>query len=66
MHVKVINVEDVVKGADDLDSINQNVEQWLDTTFVEKDQQMDYFIKHQHWSSEWSENRVWDVRGNDV
>ena len=55
MHV---NVEDLVKGSDDLDVINHNIQQWLDASYVEKDKQMDYFIKNQQWSPEWLENRV--------
>ena len=58
MHVNVVNVEDLVKGSDDLDEINHNIQQWLDASYVEKDKQMDYFIKNQQWSPEWLENRV--------
>ena len=58
MHVNVVNVEDLVKGSDDLDVINRNVQQWLDASYVEKDKQMEYFIKNQQWSPEWLENRV--------
>ena len=58
MHVNVVNVEDLVKGSDDLDVINHNIQQWLDASYVEKDKQMDYFIKNQQWSPEWLENRV--------
>ena len=58
MHVDVVNVEDLVKGSDDLDVINHNIQQWLDASYVEKDKQMDYFIKNQQWSPEWLENRV--------
>ena len=57
MHVNVVNVEDLVKGSDDLDVINHNIQQWLDASYVEKDKQMDYFIKNQQWSPEWLENR---------
>ena len=60
MHVNVVNVEDLVKGSDDLDVINHNIQQWLDASYVEKDKQMDYFIKNQQWSPEWLENRVLD------
>ena len=58
MHVNVVNVEDLVKGSDDLDVINHNIQQRLDASYVEKDKQMDYFIKNQQWSPEWLENRV--------
>ena len=54
----MVNVEDLVKGSDDLDVINRNVQQWLDASYVEKDKQMEYFIKNQQWSPEWLENRV--------
>ena len=66
MHVNVVNVEDLVKGSDDLDVINRNVQQWLDASYVEKDKQMEYFIKNQQWSPEWLENRVWDDWGSEV
>ena len=66
MHVSVVNVEDIVKGSDDLEAINCKVQQWLDASYVEKDKQMEYFIKNKQWSPEWLANRVWVKVENEM
>lgn len=54
----VINVEDLVQDAFDLETINERVEKWLDQSYQEKDRQMDYFIQHQCFDEQWTKTTV--------
>ena len=55
-------MEEIVQDASDLDSIVKCVEKWLDRSYQEKDQQMEYFIKHQQFDEEWEKHKVGEMR----
>ena len=58
LHINVYPLTKIVsEGAHDLDTISKEVQQWLDASWVEKEKQMDYFIKHQTFNNDWNINR---------
>ena len=66
LHINVYPLTKIVsEGAHDLDTISKEVQQWLDASWVEKEKQMDYFIKHQTFNNDWNINRVILCRRND-
>ena len=55
-------MEDIVQDNSDLESIIKCVEIWLDQSYQEKDQQMEYFINHQQFDEKWTTHKVNEMR----
>ena len=59
LHVNVIPLTSIVsKEARDMETINKEVEKWLDQTWVEKEKQLEFFAKNQRYDDSWNVNRV--------
>ena len=41
--MKVYSIYDIIDKEDDLETVNQKVEKWLDQQWMEKDKQMTYY-----------------------
>lgn len=41
-----------------METINKEVEEWLDKTWIEKEKQLDFFAKNQRYDDSWNVNRV--------
>lgn len=48
----------VSKESKDMETINKEVEEWLDKTWIEKEKQLDFFAKNQRYDDSWNVNRV--------
>lgn len=56
--MKVVSIDDIIDLNDDLPTVNQKVENWLDKQWVEKESEMECFINNQSFSEKWNECRV--------
>ncbi|KAK8800299.1 hypothetical protein WA171_004933 [Blastocystis sp. BT1] len=58
MHVEVVPLSSIVdKEMRDADSINKQTEKWLDQKWIEKENELEYFTKHQSFDAEWTKNQ---------
>ena len=59
MHVEVVPLSSILdKEMRDADSINKQTEKWLDQKWIEKENELEYFTKHQSFDAEWTKNQV--------
>ena len=56
--MKVYSIYNIINKEDDLETVNQKVEKWLDQQWMEKEKQMTYYANNQCFDEEWSKNRV--------
>lgn len=62
--MKVYSIYDIIDKEDDLETVNQKVEKWLDQQWMEKEKQMAYYANNQCFDEEWSKNRVYFILFN--
>ena len=59
MHINVLPLTSIVsEDAEDLETINKQVEAWLDNSWIEKERQLEFFTKNQRYDDSWNVNRV--------
>lgn len=59
MHINVLPLTSIVsEDANDFETINKQVEAWLDHSWIEKEKQLEFFTKNQRYDDSWNVNRV--------
>lgn len=59
MHINVLPLTSIVsEDANDFETINKQVEAWLDQSWIEKEKQLEFFTKNQRYDDSWNVNRV--------